>query len=66
MKVALGGSGFSTENVKVVIEDERGHELCISAYEALELMELLENNARILEQVRDDERKKKGDLVARK
>lgn len=61
MKVALEGLGFSFDaDVKVVVEDGKGNELRISAYEALELMELLENNAEILKQVRDDEKKKKG------
>jgi hypothetical protein len=61
MKVSLEGVGSPIDNLPdVVIEDERGHELRISAYEALELMELLVNNARSLEQVRDDEKKKKG------
>lgn len=60
VKFALEGVGFSMDNPDVVIEDERGHELRVSASEALELMELLENNAEILRQVRDDEKKRKG------
>jgi hypothetical protein len=60
MKVALEGFEFGADaDVEVVVEDDRGHALCISAHEALELMELLANNAEWLEQVRDEEKKKK-------
>lgn len=60
MKVALEGFEFGADaGVEVVVEDGRGHVLNISAHEALELMELLGNNAEWLEQVRDEEKKKK-------
>lgn len=60
MKVALEGFEFGADaGVEVVIEDDRGHALRISAHEALELMELLANNTEWLEQVRDEEKKKK-------
>jgi hypothetical protein len=60
MKLALEGFEFGADaGVEVVVEDGRGHSLRISAHEALDLMELLANNAEWLEQVRDEEKKKK-------
>jgi coenzyme F420-reducing hydrogenase delta subunit len=60
MKLVFEGFEFGADaSVEVVIEDERGHALRISAHEALELMELFANNVEWLEQIRDEEKKKK-------
>ena len=50
MKGSLEGVGSPMDNLPdIVIEDERGNRLRISVYDALRLMELLEDNARVLE-----------------